>query len=281
MSTFYYPFQEILVFHNKIKRNSYWEKLRETILFARFVTRFSSKKCNKISDEFIKESIKTLSERNITSIKTIEEIIDEYNMEDCLNLYIDDKLYCDNAWYDDQEDTKLYTKESNYKLPKDLYNFYKKYNGIVLDYFEDRDIKESIYFIPIENVSGSNEMFIATYSSNDIYKLEKIYIKDWFTLLYDQNSVDNNHGSVFTNLNPESEYFGSIWCYTSSDDGIVGKAAETFTEFIEKCLKLDIACYDSIVDCMNYDEPGNGYGDKIDNNSDSEDENGNDWLNAI
>lgn len=60
---------------------------------------------------------------------------------------------------------------------------------------------------------------------------------DWYKFIHDDASVDNSMGAFIINLNPNSEHYGHVWAYSSSDDGIRGWIANSFTGFLEVLTK--------------------------------------------
>ena len=92
-----------------------------------------------------------------------------------------------------------------------------------------------------------NREYIADLTDNTIN------LNDWYIFIDDDNSVDNGQGSMIMNLNILSPDYQKIISYTSSDEGICSKIANSFTEFIKKSIDhSEIIIHNkSICDCFN------------------------------
>lgn len=132
---------------------------------------------------------------------------------------------------------RLYSRTApKYQLPKAYVAFNRLYAG-----FGEIENVRSAYHILTPQLSeeGSNCHF-----NTDIY------FKDYFVIFHDRESAANSDGLLYMNMNPESDCYGYIYSFTSSDDGYSGFVAKSFTLLLTKMLTRVITCA-SICDCLN------------------------------
>jgi hypothetical protein len=153
---------------------------------------------------------------------------------------LEDEYYEQTIWID----TEI---PKYYSLPNDLVYFLLKFNNAEISIFEYSD--KSPIFIPIdkwkiatelyhnlnlfEDDEGTSHPYVI--SINNQYN--PIYCREWFKIFHDNMSVDNGNGSLIININPKSPYYKAIFAYSSSDEAVITKVANNFTELLEYCVK--------------------------------------------
>jgi len=140
-------------------------------------------------------------------------------------------------------------KPKKLELPEDLKIFYNNYNGLVLNlcFIYDGKNAGNTYFYDISHITNGTKTITNAHPENgDIFntsnldELEadiEIRAYDWYNILFDVNSCDNGCGQLLVNLNPESELYGHILSYISTDEGNLHHVGDSFSDMIRNLLE--------------------------------------------
>jgi len=220
-------------------------------LYTQFRNKFCIKCCDGVNNDIINNHLKNLlikknTDAILEKIKTDRDykylIYDEIENED-----IDDLQYRQNV---------LTVVPMELKLPIELQIFYNLYDDMYL-YKKD---SSSVCFYEVSKIRNSSIVFlfndeaILNYEDYDAMDLIlNVGMYDWYEIFFDCNSMDNGCGSIHINLNPKSDKFGHIYCFSSSDSGILTFIGNSFADIIKIILNskdFDIN-RDSICDLLN------------------------------
>lgn len=191
-----------------------------------------------LSDDEINKAVDDLRNK-VSKYEDITSIIEERNFD---YIKIDGK-YVGDEDDDSEAKTNIITSDiQNYGIPDDMRMFYKMFkmdtecNEDIQDYNQHKfsfdplqkiETEESFYYEFFE----PEECEIGNGGRNPHYGKD-IYYKEWFSIALDPQSVDNGCGSLYTNLNVDSEEYGHIYSYSSADEARVNYVCESFSDFI-------------------------------------------------
>lgn len=190
-----------------------------------------------LSDNDINEAVNSLRNK-VSKYEDIISIIEERNFD---YIKIDGK-YVGDEDDDSEAKTNIITSDiQNYGMPDDMIIFYKmfkmdtKCNESIKDYK-----KHKFSFDSLQKIETEESFYYDFFESADCeygdgrnphYKKD-IYYKEWFSFAVDPQSVDNGHGSLYTNLNVDSEEYGHIYSYSSADEGCFNYVCESLSDCI-------------------------------------------------
>lgn len=146
--------------------------------------------------------------------------------------------------------TNLVSSEAKvYKVPEDLMLFHRNYiTGV-----------GPVRFAPLSTLVGAYVTLVASLmeDGNNVHYGTDLYFRHYFIILHDEYSVDNGHGQLYMNMNPEAADYGHVYAHSSGDEGQNGRIATSFVNFIQLMIKKNNKTCASVVDCINNVNFGN------------------------
>ena len=150
--------------------------------------------------------------------------------------------------YADKEDnTRVYSLKSECVAPVCLLLFHRMFESVPGSYL-------STHFININNLKCAGETVFYPSMIDDTgencHYGTNIYYYDYYEILFDYESSDNGHGSLYINMNPKSKEYGNVFSYSSSNDGVISCVGKSFIDLITVLVSKEKICC-SVCDSLN------------------------------
>ena len=132
--------------------------------------------------------------------------------------------------------TEIFDRDPDrYEIPEDLKLFYILFS-------QSKKNNPSGILQPMTKLEGFDGFDCIVWDSDNPHFEKDVYIKDWFGIFIDNNSVDNGRGCLYINLNPDSPEFNHVYSYSSSDEGHTAFVADSFRGVIEELVE-NVSCF--------------------------------------